>query len=655
MAGNTDEGGEWPAEMDVRRGSLGRGGRADLGDRQLRHSQTAAGTGGIRAANDDCGQMTGRRELCSIRATLLATVLLGAVPMFAATLRAAQPNQVATASGKCAIAINASGQAKVTVTNHCDAMVAQTVQNLLNKTNLHDRAIRQNDARLQDVEADNARLKRQIEAVSATVVTLLDGAKAPDAVQTVLDAAQLLTQGDPSAAIALLGREADAAAVASRQSARDAMTLYVRQASLQWVRDPKGALRTIDRALTLAPDDPDLLADAAELALETGGTDEAIRRIQRLRQKAEAALSISTDDQRWLRALAWSHRFLGSIYLDGDDPSGALVEYRHELSIRQRMLAVSPGDEELSRQLISNHRAIARAYRDIGDLPAALLSARQALDLALRVPASLVDTEKTQRMELVADSHSLIGDLHRERRAYPDALEAYQVGLAIEKRIAGENPGEDRQYEQFELHDRIGRVYLAQRDREAAVRSFREGLAILRVALQTDEPSSDMWRGMIVDSLLLIGRTERQRGAVEAAKAAYAEAIGIAHARLDAGVDNVENRKTLAETHSWMGSLESAAGRHAEALRHRLAARGHYKVLLVKQPDDPERRYDYAMSCLDLAMVGEVAGTKQQRIDILAEGADIVIDMHRHNGFPEDIDGVETEFRSALDELKALP
>ena len=102
------------------------------------------------------------------RRSKVALTAAACVALLAATAAVAA-DQVATASGTCGVAINASGQAKVVVNNYCDAKTAATVQRLLDDAEAQKRLNQQQAQRTGQLERDRETQARQIQELSAAV------------------------------------------------------------------------------------------------------------------------------------------------------------------------------------------------------------------------------------------------------------------------------------------------------------------------------------------------------------------------------------------------------------------------------------------------------------------------------------------------------
>ena len=104
------------------------------------------------------------------------SLLLSLAPTW--LLAATTPNS-AIATGDCAVAVNASGQAVVTITASCDKQTAATVQKLRQQQAEQRRKIAQVDKRQNETTQDVSALQRQIADLTAAVKTRATGFKPP--------------------------------------------------------------------------------------------------------------------------------------------------------------------------------------------------------------------------------------------------------------------------------------------------------------------------------------------------------------------------------------------------------------------------------------------------------------------------------------------
>lgn len=250
----------------------------------------------------------------------------------------------AIATGDCAVAVNASGQAVVTITASCDKQTAATVQKLLEQQAEQRRKNAQVDKRQNETAQDVSALQRQIADLTAAVKTIAAQAQQADASSAQKQAAANLRAGKPDLAIVQLGLAADKEAAASTSKAQNAAALYRQQAALLATRDVKQALAAYQKALALEPGDYATLWDTGDMAVAVGDNALALKLYQQMQQVVEQALRETPHSPRWQRELSVCHSKIGDILQAQGDGAAALQSYRASLAIRQKLAAQDPGN-----------------------------------------------------------------------------------------------------------------------------------------------------------------------------------------------------------------------------------------------------------------------------------------------------------------------
>jgi eukaryotic-like serine/threonine-protein kinase len=91
-------------------------------------------------------------------------------------------------------------------------------------------------------------------------------------------------------------------------------------------------------------------------------------------------LERQTHDQEDLRLLQNCHIRLGDVYLDTNDPAGALASYRKEMSLAERRITEFPGDRSQLTLAMSRKR-VAESLVSLGDLRGAREELRQSMEM----------------------------------------------------------------------------------------------------------------------------------------------------------------------------------------------------------------------------------------------------------------------------------
>ena len=179
-------------------------------------------------------------------------------------------------------------------------------------------------------------------------------------------------------------------------------------------------------------------------------------------------------------------------------------------------------------------------------------------------------------------SYDRIGDAEMARGDRDAALGTYRGGLAIAQRLAALDPGNAGWQRGLSVsHDRIGDAEMARGDRDAALEAYRAGLAI-RERLAALDSGNAGWQRDLSVSLNKIGDAEMARGERDAAIEAYRAGLAITErlAALDPGPADwqrdlsVEPQQASAMPR-WPGAARGAAleaYRAGLAIAERLAA-----------------------------------------------------------------------------------
>lgn len=177
-----------------------------------------------------------------------------------ASLPALGADQVASAQGRCGVAVNAADHAQVTINNYCDVETTAIVRLLIEKS-------KKNDRRLIKLEADTETKEKQIQELILAVqkVNKIIADSGADPVNA--RAGELLAKGDVSGAAQLLEREALVAVNAGAVANSKAAELYRQQAALLRTQDVNQALQALRKSLAMEPDHFRALWDAGELAV----------------------------------------------------------------------------------------------------------------------------------------------------------------------------------------------------------------------------------------------------------------------------------------------------------------------------------------------------------------------------------------------------
>ncbi len=172
------------------------------------------------------------------------------------------------------------------------------------------------------------------------------------------------------------------------------------------------------------------------------------------------------------------------------------------------------------------------ALDEIGDVRSARNDLKGALEayeegLAIRRKLAASDPSHAERQRDVSVSLNKIGDVRSARNDLKGALEAYEEGLAIRRKLAASDPSHaERQRDVSVSLNKIGDVRSAKR-LKGALEAYEEGLAIRRKLAASDPSHAERQRDVSV-SLDRVGDVRRARNDLKGALEAYEEGLEIA-------------------------------------------------------------------------------------------------------------------------------
>ncbi len=233
--------------------------------------------------------------------------------------------------------------------------------------------------------------------------------------------------------------------------------------------------------------------------------------------------------------------------------------------LRQELESRSPVDRQDLRDLSVSLNRVGDVERALGQREAALRAYQRGLEISERIAGDFGETPESLRDLSVSLDN--VGDVELALGQREAALRAYQRGLEIRERIAcdfGETPESLRDLS-VSLN-KVGDVELALGQREAALRAYQRGLEISeRIACDFGETPESL-RDLSV-SLNKVGDVELALGQREAALRAYQRGLEISERIACDFGETPESLRDLSVALDRVGDVELALGQREAALR----------------------------------------------------------------------------------------
>jgi eukaryotic-like serine/threonine-protein kinase len=231
-------------------------------------------------------------------------------------------------------------------------------------------------------------------------------------------------------------------------------------------------------------------------------------------------LERQTHDPEDMRLLQNCHIRLGDVYLDTNDPAGALASYRKEMSLAERRVAEFPGDRS-QLTLAMSHKRVAESLVSLGDLR----GARDELRRSMEMMDELSRNHATDPIYLRARMISLLwlGHIFGNPRFInmgdsQEALRYYRKYLAIAEQLRALDPKNALAQQDLAAgYQRIAEV-LTLEDPVQAVAYHQQALGMINEWL-TSAPQETLflnWKGHSLKGMgIALRRLGDRQGALE--------------------------------------------------------------------------------------------------------------------------------------------
>ena len=266
----------------------------------------------------------------------------------------------------------------------------------------------------------------------------------------------------------------------------------------------------------------------------------------------------------WQDDLSVSHNMIGDAQVAQGDLTGALKSYRDGLEIRERLARSDPGNADWQRNLFASHTFVGTVQVAQGDLAGALKSYNIGLEIINRLAQS--DPGNAGWQADLSVSYKKIGDVQVARGDLADALKSCSRHLAIRDRLARSDPGNTGWQRDLSVsYQRIGDVRVAQRDLAGSLISYRESFAIIDRLARSD-PGNAGWRRDLAVSLSKIGGVQVAQGDLAGGASSYRDSLAIRDRLAQSDPGNAGWQHDLAMSHGEIGDVQVAQGDFASAL-----------------------------------------------------------------------------------------
>ncbi len=335
---------------------------------------------------------------------------------------ATQRLQTANASGRCALAINASGNAVVVISNRCDVKTAATIVRLNSRARQLEASDQAKSVQIADLQRGSQEQARQLNELLAAFNSVRELAVQNSSTFEARRAQDLLEKGDVSAAVALLGQEA---AVQEDKAA----VLFRQQAALLRTINTRAALTALERSLALQPDNYETLVIASELAARIGLDEEARKFSDKTISIAKESVQQQPSNLYWVLELAECHRRRGQLEFRAGSLAAALSSYSKAREITGDVLLQDANNSAAKRARWASEILIADIQLNQGDVNSSFAT----YEMGLRAIMSLQSAEPRSDLYRhdLATTHARLGMALSTRGNFSSAKTNYEKALKL--------------------------------------------------------------------------------------------------------------------------------------------------------------------------------------------------------------------------------
>ncbi len=285
------------------------------------------------------------------------------------------------------------------------------------------------------------------------------------------------------------------------------------------------------------------------------------------------------------------------------------IRTQRDLAERQRQL-VKENRDEVESMLDFMLGDLKGSLKPLGKLSLLALVAKRADEYYQTRPIDWGQPEDARRRALTLAN---LGEVFFHQGDLPAALRSFRESLAIREQLAAltRDTGEPGwQRDLAVAHSRLGDVLIAQGDLPAALTAIRSGLAISE-RLVAEDPDNPVWQRDLATSHERLGHVLLRQSDLPAALAEYRTSLEICE-RLAASDPSAQRRRDLAISQEKVGDALRASGDLAAALQAYHESMATNEALAASDPTRPEWQHALGVSQLKVATIlyrqGDLAG-----------------------------------------------
>ncbi len=282
------------------------------------------------------------------------------------------------------------------------------------------------------------------------------------------------------------------------------------------------------------------------------------REAQTQRDRAEHTLALATKTANSL-VFDLAQKFRDVVGVPAATVKDILDRSRE---LQEQLLSSGETSYDLRRSQAVALIEMGATLESLGDSKGAEEAGDKARDIFEALLRERPESTDYQRQLAIAYDHT--GDALESQGKLPDALRAYQSGLAVMDRLPASDP--DNAYEVTNFQDRIGNVLVAQGDLGAALKSYQASLA-LREQFAKSQPANMTWQNALSVSHFKIGQIQEAQGDLDGALKSYQTDLAIAETVAKSDPSNGDWQRELSVDHVAIGDLLRAQGHLEEALQ----------------------------------------------------------------------------------------
>ncbi len=228
-------------------------------------------------------------------------------------------------------------------------------------------------------------------------------------------------------------------------------------------------------------------------------------------------------------------------------------------------------------------------------------------------------------------SHNRIGEIFQARGEGDAALEAYQAGLEIAENLARrDSENTEWQRDLWVSHNKIGDIFQARGEGDAALEAYQAGFEIAENLAKRD-PENTEWQRDLSISRNKIGEIFQAHGDGDAALAAYQAGLEIRDTLAKRDPANSEWQRDLSVSHDRIGNIFQARGEGDAALEAYQAALEIRDTLAKRDPANSKWQRDLSVSHNKIGGIFGVRGEGDAALEAYQAGFEIAENLAKRD------------------------